>query len=348
MTNACNKRNLMLNRRKFLKLSALTAPLLAAKKPLSNGMDGTIKPIVISTWETGMAVNTAAWKILTAKGRALDAVEAGAMHIENEINCCVGLGGYPDRDGIVTLDSCIMDEHANCGAVAGLERIKHPVSVARKVMEKTPHVILVGAGAQQFAVENGFSLESKELSDDAKKAYADWLKTSEYKPVINIENKKMNGPFAPNFFEDGTANHDTMGLVAMDAAGNLSGAVTTSGMAFKVHGRVGDSPIIGAGLFVDNEVGAATSSGTGEEVIRICGTHLVVEFMRQGLSPEAACKKAIERIVKRDKEKAKTLQVGFLAMNKKGQYGAYAIQKGFVFCVKSGTENQIHQSKYLI
>ncbi len=338
----------MLNRREFLKISAVTAPLLAAKKSLAIGMAETTKPIVISTWDNGMAVNAAAWKILVAKGRALDAVEAGAMYIENEINCCIGLGGYPDRDGIVTLDSCIMDEHANCGAVAGLERIKHPVSVARKVMEKTPHVILVGAGAQQFAVENGFSLESTELSDNAKKAYTDWLKTSEYKPVINIENKKTNGPFAPNFFQDGTANHDTMGLVAMDASSNLSGAVTTSGMAFKLHGRVGDSPIIGAGLFVDNEIGAATSSGTGEEVIRICGTHLVVEFMRQGLSPEMACKKAVERIVRRNRAKAKTLQVGFLAMNKKGQYGAYAIQKGFVFCVKSETENKIHESKFLI
>jgi N4-(beta-N-acetylglucosaminyl)-L-asparaginase len=338
----------MLNRRKFLQLSALATPLLAVKKALANGIEGTTKPIVISTWDSGMAVNAAAWKILSAKGRALDAVEAGAIHIENEINCCVGLGGYPDRDGIVTLDSCIMDEYANCGAVAGLERIKHPVSVARKVMEKTPHVILVGAGAQQFAVENGFSLESTELSDEAKKAYANWLKISEYKPVINIENKNTNGPFAPIFFEDGSANHDTMGLVAMDTAGNLSGAVTTSGMAFKLHGRVGDSPIIGAGLFVDNEIGAATSSGTGEEVIRICGTHLVVEFMRLGLSPEMACKKAVERIVKRDKAKAKNLQVGFLAMNKKGQYGAYAIQKGFVFSIKSNSENRIHQSKYLI
>jgi N4-(beta-N-acetylglucosaminyl)-L-asparaginase len=341
----------MINRRKFLQLSAITAPLIAAKRSLANGLEGTTKPIVVSTWDSGMAVNAEAWKILSAKGRALDAVEAGAMQIENLINCCVGLGGYPDRDGIVTLDSCIMDEHANCGAVAGIERIKHPISVARKVMEKTPHVILVGAGAQQFAVENGFALESGELSEEAKKAYADWLKTSEYKPVINIENKTSktgNGPFAPNFFADGTVNHDTMGLVAMDSMSNLSGAVTTSGMAFKLHGRVGDSPIIGAGLFVDNEIGAATSSGTGEEVIRICGTHLVVEFMRQGLSPEMACKKAVQRIVNRDPVKAKTLQVGFLALNKKGQYGAYAIQKGFVFSVKSGNENQIHQSKFLI
>ena len=338
----------MINRRKFLHLSALAAPLLATKKTLANNFDASTKPIVISTWDSGMPVNAEAWKVLSASGTALDAVEAGARHIEDKIDCCVGLGGYPDRDGIVTLDSCIMDHKANCGAVAGLERIKHPVSVARKVMENTPHVILVGAGAQQFAVENGFTLETTELSEDAKKAYAQWLIKSEYKPVINIERKKQNGPFAPNFFEDGSVNHDTMGLVAMDMTGNLSGAVTTSGMAYKLHGRVGDSPIIGAGLFVDNEIGAATSSGTGEEVIRICGTHLVVEFMRQGYSPEMACKKAVERIVKRDKEKAKTLQVGFLAMNKKGQYGAYAIQKGFVFSVKSNNENQIHPSKFLL
>jgi N4-(beta-N-acetylglucosaminyl)-L-asparaginase len=336
-----------MDRRKFLNLSALTAPLFVAKKSIANNFEPKIKPIVISTWDSGMAVNAAAWNVLKDGGKSLDAIEAGAMQIENEINCCVGLGGYPDRDGIVTLDACIMDYNANCGAVAGLERIKHPISVARKVMEKTPHVILVGNGAQQFAVENGFTLESTELSADAKNAYAEWLKKNEYKPVLNIE-RKQNGPFAPNFFEDGTANHDTMGLVAMDTQNNLAGGVTTSGMAFKVHGRVGDSPIIGAGLFVDNEVGAATSSGVGEEVIRICGTHLVVEFMRQGYSPEMACKKAVERIVKRDKVKAKTLQVGFLAMNKKGQYGAYAIQKGFVFSVKSNNENKIHESKFLI
>jgi N4-(beta-N-acetylglucosaminyl)-L-asparaginase len=345
----------MLNRRKFLHLSALTAPLLSATRSFASKVDAANKPIVISTWDSGMAVNAEAWKILSAKGSALDAVEAGAMHIEDKIDCCVGLGGFPDRDGMVTLDSCIMDHKANCGAVAGIERIKHPVSVARKVMESTPHVILVGAGAQQFAVQNGFPLESGELSESAKKAYAEWLKKSEYKPLINIENmpaglggKKNNGPFAPHFFDDGTPNHDTMGLVAMDMNNNLSGAVTTSGMAFKLHGRVGDSPIIGAGLFVDNEVGAATSSGLGEEVIRICGTHLVVEFMRQGYSPEMACKKAVERIVKRDKEKAKTLQVGFLALDKKGRYGAYAIQKGFAFSVKTEKENQVHQSKFLI
>ena len=333
-----------MNRKKFLQLSSMG--LAAIKLPtLSNS---TQKPIVISTWDSGMPVNAEAWKILSVNGKSIDAVEAGAIYIEDTINCCVGLGGFPDRDGIVTLDACIMDEKANCGAVAGLEQIKHPISVARKVMEKTPHVILVGNGAQQFAIENGFKKEPAELSTDAKNAYKGWLEKTKYQPEINIENKKTSGPFAPAFFDDGTPNHDTMGLIAMDANGDLSGAVTTSGMAFKVHGRVGDSPIIGAGLFVDNEIGAATSSGVGEEVIRICGTHLVVELMRQGLSPENACKKAVERIVKRDPIKAATLQVGFLAINKKGQYGAYAIQKGFVYSVKSNTENQIHTSKYLI
>lgn len=338
----------MLNRRKFLQLSAFTAPLLNAEKVLAASPKETVKPIVISTWDSGMAVNAAAWEILSNNGRALDAVEAGAMHIENEINCCVGLGGFPDRDGIVTLDACIMDEKANCGAVAGLEQIKHPVSVARKVMEKTPHVLLVGNGAQQFALENGFFKEPATLSAEAEKAYKEWLKKSEYNPVINIENRKTNGPFAPTFFDDGNPNHDTMGLIALDKSNNLSGAVTTSGMAFKIHGRVGDSPVIGAGLFVDNEVGAATSSGVGEEVIRICGTHLVVEFMRQGYKPEVACRKAVERIVNRNREKAKTLQVGFLAMNKKGEYGAYAVQQGFVFSVRSEKENIIHPSKFLI
>jgi N4-(beta-N-acetylglucosaminyl)-L-asparaginase len=343
----------MLNRRKFLELSTLTAPLLSIKTVITNSNAQT-KPIVISTWDTGKDVNTEAWKVLSANGRALDAVEAGARHIESTINCCVGLGGYPDRDGIVTLDSCIMDEHANCGSVGGLEQILHPVSVARKIMETTPHVMLVGQGAQQFALENGFSKEPKKLSPEAENAYTEWLKKSEYKPVINIENlpatqtdKKENGPFAPAFFDDGTPNHDTMGLVALDASGNMSGAVTTSGMAFKIHGRVGDSPIIGAGLFVDNEIGAATSTGVGEEVIRICGTHLVVEYMRQGYSPETSCRKAVERIVDRDMKKAKTLQVGFLALNKKGEYGAYAIQKGFVFCVKSNGEEKMYPSKYM-
>ena len=338
-----------MHRKKFLQLSTL-----GISSVIPSFSPGGIKPIIVSTWDSGQGVNEAAWKILRTNGRALDAVETGALYIENLVSCCVGLGGYPDRDGIVSLDACIMDEHANCGAVAGIERIKHPVSVARKVMENTPHVLLVGHGAQKFALENGFNLQPATLSPKAEKAYKEWLKDSEYRPQINIENMpvseegKKKGPVAPNFFNDGTANHDTMGLVALDSRGNFSGAVTTSGMAFKMHGRVGDSPVIGAGLFVDNEIGAAVSSGVGEEVIRICGTHLVVEYMRQGYSPELSCKKAVERIIKRDRKKAATLQVGFVALNKQGQHGGYAVQDGFVYSVKSERETKMYKSKYFL
>lgn len=330
-----------MKRKQFLQLSSLAA----LSTNLSLPQLATVAPIVISTWDSGMPVNAAAWTVLERNGRALDAIEKGANSIENSFNCCVGLGGLPDRDGIVTLDACIMDEHSNCGAVAALERIKHPISVARKIMETTPHIILAGQGAQQFAVENGFKLESATLSDQQKKDYQNWLKSSRYQPEINVENRKGNGPFAPYYFEDGTPNHDTMASLAMDSQRNISGGVTTSGMAFKIHGRVGDSPIVGAGLFVDNEIGAAASSGVGEEVIRICGSHLVVEFMRNGHSPEAACKKACKRIIDRDPAKAKTLQVGFLALDKKGRHGAYAIQQGFVYSLKTSTENKIINAK---
>ena len=330
-----------MKRKQFLQLSSLAA----LSTNLSLPQLATVAPIVISTWDSGMPVNAAAWTVLERNGRALDAIEKGANSIEDSFNCCVGLGGLPDRDGIVTLDACIMDEHSNCGAVAALERIKHPISVARKIMETTPHIILAGQGAQQFAVENGFKLESATLSDQQKKDYQNWLKSSRYQPEINVENRKGNGPFAPYYFEDGTPNHDTMASLAMDSQRNISGGVTTSGMAFKIHGRVGDSPIVGAGLFVDNEIGAAASSGVGEEVIRICGSHLVVEFMRNGHSPEAACKKACKRIIDRDPAKAKTLQVGFLALDKKGRHGAYAIQQGFVYSLKTSTENKIINAK---
>src|SRR5438552_10246890 len=300
-----NKTLTMFNRRKFIKTSALGSAAVAfGEKLFAQHLGVTVKnhPVVISTWDAGLEANKAAWKILNTGGRALDAVEAGVMVTEASQSCCVGLGANPDRDGFVTLDACIMDEFFNCGSVAFLERIKHPISVARRVMEKTQHVMLVGSGAQQFAIAEGFPLEEQKLSPNAQKAYDEWLKKSEYKPVINIENlpvrqagSKGLDPFAPAQFENGDWNHDTIGMVAMDANGNLSGSCTTSGMAFKMRGRVGDSPIIGAGLFVDNEVGACTATGQGEDVIRISGSHIVVELMRQGLSPQEACRKAIER-----------------------------------------------------
>ncbi|MBS1627027.1 MAG: N(4)-(beta-N-acetylglucosaminyl)-L-asparaginase [Bacteroidetes bacterium] len=339
-----------MQRRKFLQLSSLSVASLSIKQ--NNLIPNTIKkPIVISTWDAGIAANKAAWQVLKNNGRALDAVEQGVMATENSINCCVGLGANPDREGIVTLDASIMDENYNCGSVAFLERIKHPISVARRVMEKTPHVMLVGSGAQQFAVAEGFTLEEQKLSTDAQKAYENWLKKSEYKPVINIERSESgHGPFAPAKLESGEWNHDTIGMLALDNKGNLSGSCTTSGQGFKMRGRVGDSPIIGAGLFVDNEVGAAVATGQGEDVIRIAGSHTVVELMRQGLSPEEACKKTIERVIKaKGIEKCKQIQVCFIALNKNGQVGAYALQKGFNYSVCYADDyNKLTNSKYIL
>lgn len=342
----------MSNRRKFLQSSIFSSfgLLLGRKLTAAPYPNITGNPIVISTWDAGLAANAGAWKILGNNGRALDAVEAGVRVTEDSINCCVGLGANPDRDGFVTLDACIMDELSNCGSVAFLERIKHPISVARRVMEKTPHVMLVGSGAQQFAVAEGFPLEEQKLSDDARRTYEQWLKKSEYKPIINIENTKAgaaggHGPSAPSRLPDGEWNHDTIGMVAMDAAGNLSGSCTTSGMGFKMRGRLGDSPIIGAGLFVDNEVGACTATGQGEDVIRMCGSHTVVELMRQGMSPEQACKAAVERIIRIKGDKAKEIQVAFLALNKKGETGSFAIQKGFSYALKSNKEEKMYSAK---
>jgi isoaspartyl peptidase/L-asparaginase-like protein (Ntn-hydrolase superfamily) len=312
-------------RRKFIKLGAAAASLPFASTFAKSKM--VTKPVVISTWNFGLQANEAAWAILSKGGKALDAVEAGARVPEGDPKeTSVGLGGLPDREGHVTLDACIMDENGNIGSVAFLEHIVHPVSVARKVMEKTPHVMLVGEGALQFALANGFKKE-KLLTKESEQAWKEWLKEKKYKPIANIE------------------NHDTIGILALDANGNLSGACTTSGMAYKMRGRVGDSPIIGAGLYVDNEIGAATSTGVGEEVIRIVGCHLVVELMRQGNSPEVACKLAVERIIQKNPDKAKTIQVGFLALNKNGEYGAYCLQKGFTFAVYQPTGNTLTESK---
>ena len=332
----------MYNRRKFItQTSVAGATLLSGNAfadliPVDNPVNPVENnPIVISTWDFGIAANAAAWQILKNNGRALDAVEKGVHVPEADAkNTTVGLGGLPDRDGKVTLDACIMDEFGNCGSVAALQHILHPISVARRVMEKTPHVMLVGDGALQFALEQGFKRINL-LTAESEKAWKEWLKTAEYKPQINVENRN----FSPRRLPGNEYNHDTIGMLAMDAMGNLSGACSTSGMAYKMHGRVGDSPIIGAGLYIDNEVGGATSTGVGEEVIRNVGSFLVVELMRQGYPPEEACKEAVMRIIKKKPETAKEIQVGFLALNKKGQYGAFAIQKGFSFAV-CNKENQ--------
>lgn len=335
------------SRRKFLQTAAVgsVAILKGDSIMAAANKSPSVKnqPIVISTWDFGKTANAGAWDVLSKGGKALDAVEAGVKIPEADPTIqTIGYGGLPDRDGRVTLDACIMDEKYNCGAVMCIENIMHPISVARLVMEKTPHVILVGDGALQFALANGFQKQNL-LTPESEKAWKEWLKTAHYQPEKNIENRLYEKGKDP--MPGGKDNHDTIGMMAMDSNGDLSGACTTSGMAFKMHGRVGDSPVIGAGLYVDNEIGAATSTGVGEEVIRIVGSHLVVELMRQGRKPEAACQEAVERIIKRSPEKSKDIQVGFIALNKDGEYGGYSLQPGFTYSVKSNTVETILKAK---
>ncbi len=266
-------------------------------------------PLVIATWNVKEST-AEAWRVLQEGKSALDAIEKGCNVEEaNAEGQSVGIGGLPDRDGNVTLDACIMDSKGNYGAVVYLQHIMHPISVARKVMEDTPHVILAGKGAEQFAISEGFKPIDL-LTEASKKAWEEWKKTSQYKPIINIE------------------NHDTIGMLAIDINGDISGGCTTSGLAYKMAGRVGDSPIIGSGLFVDNEIGAATATGLGEEVLKTVGSFLIVELMRQGKTPQQACEEAIGRIIKKNPD-YKDFQVGYIAVNKKGETGWYSIHDGF-------------------
>jgi N4-(beta-N-acetylglucosaminyl)-L-asparaginase len=267
-------------------------------------------------------------KIILSGGSALDAVEAGAMVPEGDPNdTSVGYGGYPDREGHVTLDACIMDEKGNAGSVTYLQHIKHPISVARRVMEKTPHVILSGDGALKFALEEGFVKENL-LTDHAERVWKEWL--------------RKQG-------EEQPANHDTIGILAIDNKGDLCGACSTSGLAFKMPGRVGDSPIIGAGMYVDNEIGGACATGVGEFVIKIVGSFMIVELMRQGISPQEACQKAVERIVRKYPEiKNKDTQVGFLALNKNGEVGGYAVRSGYSIAVSEKDRTYLVTPKYFI
>ena len=327
----------MLNRRKFLEKAAAAGilsfvPGLLKANPLK---DIPLKkkglPVVISTWNHGIEANAAAIRIFEAGGSVVDAVEKAVMVTESDPeNTSVGIGGYPDRDGFVTLDASIMGPDGNAGSVCFLQEIEHPVSVARLVMEKTPHVMLAGEGALQFALENGFEKKNL-LTPESEKAWKSWLKKSNYDPVINWENELNK-------------YHDTIGLLAVDKNSNIGGACTTSGLAFKMHGRVGDSPIIGAGLYVDNEVGGATATGMGELVMKTLGSFLVVELMRNGRTPNEACKEAVLRIVKKDPENVKR-QVGFIAVNKNGETGAFSLQKGFNYALFQNGENRMIDSE---
>lgn len=286
-----------------------------------------VPDIMVSTWDFGRQANAAGWEVRQVGGTALDMVEAGGRTAEADVtNTSVGIGGFPDRDGRVTLDACVMTWAGDIGAVCALEDIAHPVSVARAVMERTPHTMLVGEGARTFALTEGFPTAAMP-SPQAEAAWREWLKTQDYAPRINRENEEWRAT------PGGPGNHDTIGLLAIGTDGRMAGACTTSGLAFKMRGRVGDSPIIGAGLYVDDEVGGCTATGVGEDVVRVAGSHSVVEAMRHGMEPTAACRAVIERLARLRGTKVAASQVALLALDKSGRAGAFALQPGFTYAV---------------
>jgi len=286
---------------------------------------GGAPAVMVSTWDFGAAANAAGWAARADGGSALDMVEAGGRVAEaDESNSSVGLGGLPDRDGRVTLDACVMTWAGDIGAVCALEDIVHAVSVARRVMERTPHTMLV------FAVDQGFETTNL-LTPRAEAAWREWLKTADYAPRINSENTDWRST------PGGPGNHDTIGLLAIDAANRMAGACTTSGMAFKMPGRVGDSPLIGAGLYVDDEIGGATATGVGEDIVRVAGSHAVVEAMRAGLDPTAACRRVVERLARLRGARVAGSQVALIALDKQGRAGGFALQPGFTYAVTDAT-----------
>ena len=316
-----------MKRRKFLMagLAGAASPMVFAKsKMLRNNKNN---PIILSTWNFGLPANEVAIKALSDGGNAMDAAEAGARHAESdEQNNSVGYGGLPDEKGNVTLDACVMDSNGNAGSVAFIQNIKHPVSVARKVMEETKHVMLVGEGARQFAVSNGFK-EIDLLTAKSKKEWKKWLK----------ERREMT----PH------ETHDTISVLVQDKNGDLAGACTTSGWAYKMHGRVGDSPIIGAGLFVDNEVGSAAATGLGEEVIKTTGSFLVVELMRQGYTPNEACSEALNRVIKAHNGNP-DFQIGYIALRKDGEAGAACLKWSFDYALAKNGQNKLYNIKGML
>jgi len=313
-----------MKRRDFLKTSAIgiTAPsILMSDDEIRPNMND---PLILSTWEHGLPANDVAWKVLQNGGSAMDAAEAGAKVPEADpTSTSVGFGGLPDEQGNVTLDACVMDSDGNAGSVAFLQNIKHPVSVARKVMEETKHVMLVGEGARQFAVSHGFE-EIDLLTDESKMAWEKW--------------KKKRREMTPH------ETHDTISVLVQDKNGDLAGTCTTSGWAYKLHGRVGDSPIIGAGLFVDNEIGCAAATGLGEEVIKTTGSFLVVELMRQGSNPTAACEEALNRVIKKHNGNL-DFQIAYIAIRKDGNIGSACIKDGFEYALLQKGKNNLYKIK---
>jgi N4-(beta-N-acetylglucosaminyl)-L-asparaginase len=310
-----------MKRRNFI-FDIFSVGIVSAMSTKLRAINLNFTPMVrsISTWKTTEA-NQKAGQMLDKGEHSLDAAVAGvAIEEENPKNTTVGYGGAPDRTGKVTLDACVMNHLGDCGSVVAVENIVNVARLAKDVMEKTPHVMLSGKGAEEFAISQGYK-KTNLLTDKSKKEWEEWLKDKDYRPIINIE------------------NHDTIGMLCIDKNNNLSGACTTSGLAYKMKGRVGDSPIIGSGLFIDNKIGGAVATGLGEEVVKTVGSFLVVELMRQGLSPQEACEKAIKRIVSNNSQKNK-FQVAYIAMNKKGEVGSYSIEPGFSYMDYINGENK--------
>ena len=310
-----------MKRRNFI-FDIFSVGIVSAMSTQLRAVNLNFTPMVrsISTWKTTEA-NQKAGQMLDKGEHALDAAVAGvAIEEENPKNTTVGYGGAPDRTGKVTLDACVMNHLGDCGSVVAVENIVNVARLAKDVMEKTPHVMLSGKGAEEFAISQGYK-KTDLLTDQSKKEWEEWLKDQDYRPIINIE------------------NHDTIGMLCIDKNNNLSGACTTSGLAYKMKGRVGDSPIIGSGLFIDNKIGGAVATGLGEEVVKTVGSFLVVELMRQGLSPQEACEKAVKRIVSNNSQENK-FQVAYIAMNKKGEVGSYSIEPGFTYMDYVNGENK--------
>jgi len=301
----------MLSRREFLATTAAAATL----RPWA-----AAPPAVISTWLFGKSANADAWKVLDAGGSAIDAVERGVNQAELDPgNLSVGFGGLPDEEGEVTNDAILFwgPKHT-VGAVGGIKRIKRPISVARMVMERTRHTLLVGDDATKFAVKMGWK-EEELLTEKARKSWEAW----------------KNNPERSTFW-----NHDTIGMVAIDRNGDLCAGTSTSGLAFKIKGRVGDVAIPGAGAYVDNDVGGVAATGNGDVMMRFGLALMAVEYMREGRSPSEACARSLKRI------EAKGYQVSacLVALDKKGEFGAARIGPGvFPHAVRNVAVDEIRK-----
>lgn len=302
------------------------------------------KPTFIATWKFGQAACERSREVLNNGGSCADAVEKGIQVAEaDEPNRSVGYGGHPNANGMVQLDACFMDgQTRKAGSVAALAGYPHPISVARRVMENTKHVMLAGEDAAAFAKSQGFAGKDM-LSPGAKEAFLRWKKkqglttTSSELKETNVRKAEAEVP----------PNHDTIALLGLDKSGNMFGGCSTSGLAYKLPGRVGDSPIIGSGLYVDGDVGAAGATGVGENIMRYCATFLIVEFMRQGKSPTEACEAAIRRIGDGERRPLQDLSVNFVAMNKAGQLGAAGTDKGFRCAIVDDSQSLVARPKWI-